>query len=103
MSADIPHAPNGYSKVAPGKVASIVTCLEMTQPPAPKPARPIDRPLILQRFETPDLAVYRELFRLIGEEWLWFSRIVMPDPQLLAILTDPAVEVYALRQGRKAI
>jgi len=89
--------------VAPGKVASIVTCLEMTQPPAPKPARPIDRPLILQRFESPDLAVYRELFRLIGEEWLWFSRIVMPDPQLLAILTDPAVEVYALRQGRKAI
>ena len=88
MSADIPHAPNGYSKVAPGKVASIVTCLEMTRPPAPKPARPIDRPMILQRFETPDLAVYRELFRLIGEEWLWFSRIVMPDPQLLAILTD---------------
>lgn len=103
MSTDRPPTPLGYSRVAPGKIASVVTCLEMLARPLPKPARPIERPLTLQRFETPDLAVYRELFRLVGEDWLWFSRLVMPDDELAAILTDPAVEVYALRQGRKAI
>lgn len=103
MSTDHPPTPFGYSRVAPGKIANVVTCLEMLARPAPKPARPIERPLTLQRFETPELAVYRELFRLVGEDWLWFSRLVMPDGELAAILTDPAVEVYALRQERKAI
>jgi len=103
MSADHPHTPHGYSHVGPGRIASVVTCLEMLERPVMRPARPLDRPLTLQRFETPELGVYRELFRLVGEDWLWFSRLVMPDGQLAAILTDPAVEVYALRQGRQAI
>lgn len=103
MSADHPHTPRGYSKVGPGRIASVVTCLEMLERPAIRPAKPLDRPLTLQRFETPELSIYRDLFRLVGEDWLWFSRLVMPDGELAAILTDPAVEVYALRQGRRAI
>jgi GNAT superfamily N-acetyltransferase len=32
----------------------------------------------------------------VGAPWLWFSRLVMPDNALSAILTDSAVEVYAV-------
>ena len=58
---------------------------------------------MLQRVEALELGAYRDLFRLVGEDWLWFSRLTMPDAELAAILADPAVEVYALRQGRKAL
>jgi GNAT superfamily N-acetyltransferase len=44
----------------------------------------------------PDVVWYRGLFRRVGEEWLWYSRLVMPLPALSAILASPDNEVYAL-------
>lgn len=91
---------NGYYDLPDGKIASVVTYLEMTEPP---PARPLPRVpgLALRRVEAPDLAWYRDLFRRIGTDWLWFGRLVMPDDEVRAILAHPAVEVYALtRDGR---
>ena len=32
---------------------------------------------------------YRELFRLVGAPWLWFSRLIMDDAALAAIIQDP--------------
>ena len=76
--------------VPAGHIAAIVTDLEMTAPPAdPGPAAP------LVRWRSPDLDAYRALFREIGEEWLWFSRLSLPDEALAAILHDPQVEMYA--------
>ena len=76
--------------VPPGNVAAIVTDLEMTAPPAdPGPAAAI------VRWHRPDLAAYRALFREVGEEWLWFSRLSLSDEVLAAILHDPQVELYA--------
>jgi GNAT superfamily N-acetyltransferase len=46
-----------------------------------------------------DVARYRALFRRVGEPWLWFSRLVMPEAELCAILADRAVEAFALRIG----
>ena len=91
---------NGYYDLPPGKIASLVTYLEMTAPPAPRSAP--DRPeLSLRRVERPDLAWYRDLFRRIGTDWLWFGRLVMPDDEVRAILGHSEVEVYALaRDGR---
>ncbi len=91
---------NGYYDLPPGKIASVVTYLEMTEPPPAR--RPPDVPgLALRRVERPDLAWYRDLFRRIGTDWLWFGRLVMPDEEVRAILGHPAVEVYALtRDGR---
>lgn len=75
-------------------VATIVTALEMTQRP---PARPLPpSPHMLKRWHAPDSDRYRTLFTRVGAPWLWFSRLVMPDPQLRAILDDPLVEVYAM-------
>ncbi|MEK6638286.1 MAG: GNAT family N-acetyltransferase [Pseudomonadota bacterium] len=52
--------------------------------------------LRLVHWPAPALAKYRALFTRVGAPWLWFSRLVMPDDQLSAILTDSAVELYVV-------
>lgn len=85
--------------VAPGEVATIVTTLEMTARPLPRPMP--EAPLRLERWERPEPDRYRTLFRRVGEPWLWFSRLAMSESALLAIIHDPAVHVFAAidRQG----
>ncbi|OSP55647.1 N-acetyltransferase [Pseudoruegeria sp. SK021] len=81
-----------------GKIAAIVTHLEMVQPPR---ATPLAAPngLALRQISCPAIAWYKALYRQIGENWLWFSRLAMSDDALEAVLTDPLVEVYALSRG----
>lgn len=88
---------DGYYELPPGKVANVTTYLEMTEPP---PTRPVpDGPgLTLRRVERADLAWYRDLYLRVGAEWLWFSRLTMPDAELARTLHDPAVELHALAQ-----
>jgi GNAT superfamily N-acetyltransferase len=90
---------DGFYDVPPGKLAAVVTHLEMR---AKAPPRPVPEPqgVYLERIESPGADWYRALFRRVGaEDWLWFSRLVMDDAALEAILQDPLVEVYALRAG----
>ena len=75
-------------------LATIVTDLEMRVRPALRPIP--DSRLRLVRWPAPELAKYRALFARVGAPWLWFSRLVMSDEALSAILTDSAVEVYAV-------
>jgi len=98
-----PSLPDGYSAVPAGKIANVVTCLEMRERPPARPVPPADAALRVDRWEKPELAAYRALFREIGEEWMWFSRLVMPDDQLAAILGDPDVHVYALKDGERRV
>jgi len=86
---------DGYWKVPPGRLASVVTYLEMTAPPVLPPPGQDVWPVV--RVESPDLDWYRKLYRAVGEPWLWFSRLRMTDAQLASILHHPAVEVHALR------
>jgi GNAT superfamily N-acetyltransferase len=85
---------DGYSDVPAGKIATVVTHLEMTEQPA-LPRDP-QGAWSLRRVQTPDLDWYRDLYHCIGEEWLWFSRLQMSDAELAAIVQSPLVEVYAL-------
>jgi GNAT superfamily N-acetyltransferase len=88
----------GLTVVPPGHVATVVTFLEMRKRP---PARPIPiSPLRIARWKAPDPDKYRALFRRVGEKWLWFSRLVMDDAALAAIIHDPAVEIYAVRDPK---
>ena len=86
--------PDGYSDVPAGKIAAVVTHLEMTARPAPRPD-PAGA-WTLRRVDAPALDWFRDLYRRVGEEWLWFSRIRMPDAELAAIIHSPQVDVYAL-------
>ncbi|MDZ7638811.1 MAG: GNAT family N-acetyltransferase [Bryobacterales bacterium] len=89
---------DGYSPLAPGKLAAAVTYLEMTAFP---PATPFEPPngFVLQRRTQPDPDWYRALFQTVGAPWLWFGRLAISDPELTAILWNRAVEVYALTRN----
>ncbi len=87
--------PDGYLDIPTGKIAAIVTSLEMTAPPQVRAER-TDAPWRLERFEHPALDWYRDLYRRVGQDWLWFSRLRLADAALAAILHDPAIEIHAL-------
>ncbi len=89
---------NGYTDLPDGKVATVVTHLEMLEKPALKL---IDRPdLMLERAWEVDSAAYRSLFKRVGEPWLWFGRLLMSDEELEATLSKPTIEFYrAMKEG----
>lgn len=82
-----------YTPVADGELAAVVTYLEMRT--APEHAVTASS-LSLKRVEVPQPAHYRDLFRLIGGPWLWFSRLVLDDAHLASIIQHPRVELYAV-------
>jgi GNAT superfamily N-acetyltransferase len=89
---------NGLHDVPKGKVAMIVTHLEMRSPQFRE--TPLPEGLTFEQI-APDAAAYRDLFRRVGEDWLWYGRLVMPDVELQAILDDPAVHIFTLmKNGR---
>lgn len=93
---------NGYTDLPAGKIANVVTYLEMTAPPLIRPAP--DRPdLVFRPIAAPDVDWYRATIRLVGEEWLWYSPLVMPDAELAALLRDPMREVYALERDGEMV
>ena len=88
----------GFHAVPDGHLATVVTHLEMTAPP---PARdgPAPDGLALEPVPAPRPEAYRDLFRRVGADWLWQSRLVLDDAALGAILGDPGVEVSVLRRA----
>jgi len=91
--------PDGYSDIPAGKIAAVVTHLEMTARPALR--RDPAGAWTLRRVEMPPLDWFRDLYRRVGEEWLWISKIRMPDAELAAIIQSPLMEIYALaHEGR---
>jgi GNAT superfamily N-acetyltransferase len=86
--------PNGHSDVPAGKIAAVVTHLEMTARPAPRPD-PAGA-WSLRRVDVPALDWYRDLYCRVGQQWLWISRTRLPDAELAAIIQSPPMEVYAL-------
>jgi GNAT superfamily N-acetyltransferase len=89
---------DGYHDLPPGKLANVVTYLEMRRLPA-NLAAPTMSEYAIRLVEKPDLSWYRRLYREIGERWLWFSRLRMSDDELRGILHHPAVDVFAPSRG----
>ena len=89
---------DGYHHVPDGKVAAVVTSLEMLAPAAARPER-AEEPAELSRVARPEPGWYRDLFLRIGAPWLWHSRLALTRDQLAAILQHPDNEVYALALG----
>jgi GNAT superfamily N-acetyltransferase len=84
----------GLTPVARGEVAAIVTALEMLERPRLAPLPP--SPLRLVRWEQPAPAKYRALFRRVGTPWLWFSRLILDDATLQAIIHDQSLAIWAV-------
>lgn len=95
--------PDGFSEVPSGKVAAIVTHLEMTRPASLRAAPDLPE-MTLEHVAHPDPDRYRALFRAVGgEAWLWCSRLLLDTDALNAILHDPAVEVLVLRAAGRDV
>lgn len=98
-----PEIPVGYSSVPRGCLAAVVTFLEMTSPPEPKLSPKFPPGYDLADLNKSDISGYRALFRKIGQEWLWHSRLAMSDEELLQILSHPSDEIFALRHDGENI
>jgi GNAT superfamily N-acetyltransferase len=92
----IPLDLDGYTDLPPGKIANVVTYLEMAAPQDGPRAERTD--LSVRKLVNPDLAWYRALYGRIGVPWLWFSRAVMSDDKLRSLLLDPATEIHVLER-----
>jgi GNAT superfamily N-acetyltransferase len=92
------HRLNGITDLPPGTIATVVTYLEMRTAPAQRPVAREGWSLALLSGE-PDR--YRHVFRRVGEPWLWFTRLIMSDDELGAIIGHPGVRAFALHAGRQ--
>lgn len=82
--------------VPTSNLAVVVTYFEMTQ----KPAIVDDRTdLTLTVWNRPDLDEYRALFRQVGDEWLWFGRLLLGDEDLRSAIHGPQIEVFKAQSG----
>lgn len=90
--------PDGYTIIEPGRLAAVVTYLEMTSDPG-LGADTLGDGVEIAHAPEPALDWYRTLFRQVGERWLWFSRLVLTDDELRRIIHDERVEVYVLKVG----
>ena len=90
-----------FTLIPPGQISAVVTHLEMRTKLPLRREQVKQGEYALRRQQMPDLVWYRELYRRVGADWLWFSRLAMDDAKLTAITHDPSVEVHALRhRGR---
>jgi len=86
---------DGYHDIPAGKLAMVVTYLQMH---APAPTRDIPLPQgVTFRQVTPTVEWYRDVFTRVGAlEWLWYGRLKMPQAELQAIFDDPDVAFFTL-------
>ncbi len=81
------HAPaNGRAASLPAGAAA---------GPEPVGEGPDGVSLRLENSISPD--TYRRLFRMVGRDWLWTSRLMLADDALVSTLLDPAVALYTVR------
>jgi GNAT superfamily N-acetyltransferase len=92
--------PDGYTDLPPGKIASVVTYLEMDK--RPTPAGVSIGKVQLRQVTNAGLDWYRALYRRAGEQWLWFSRLELRDEQLATVLHRSTTELFvAVHEGRE--
>jgi GNAT superfamily N-acetyltransferase len=82
--------------VPAGQLAAVVTYLELKE--APENPAVLSSPLSLHPLR-PAPEDYRTLFKAVGARWLWFSRLIMSDSALRAIIDHPGLEIFEVRDG----
>ncbi|HKE36179.1 MAG TPA: GNAT family N-acetyltransferase [Candidatus Baltobacteraceae bacterium] len=102
MNDSYTRLPEGYTPLPPGKIANVVTDLEMFAAPPLRAERNAGT-LTLVRWERPPLGEYRTLFRRVGAPYLWFSRLELDDAGLAAVIHNPDSEIYVARSGAEVV
>jgi ribosomal protein S18 acetylase RimI-like enzyme len=87
---------------AAGKLFLQVTYLHMTGPLATAEPPPPEPGARVEHVKRPSVSFYRELYRIVGERWLWSDRLRLSDAELQGIIEDPLVEILVLFVGNQA-
>jgi GNAT superfamily N-acetyltransferase len=97
-----PVVQDEFTRLAPGKVAAVITHLQMYARPQRR-AEPAGGGFTLLRAQHPGLDWYRALYRRVGEDWLWFSRLTLDNEALARLIHDRGIDVHVLsHRGREA-
>jgi GNAT superfamily N-acetyltransferase len=91
---------DGFHDVPPGRIAAVVTALEMRARPALRSEPTGD--WTLRDHRPPDPDWFRDLYSRVGNDWLWWSRLSLDDAGLMAIVGHPDVEVRSLEAGSRS-
>jgi GNAT superfamily N-acetyltransferase len=94
--------PNDYYELPKGKMANIVTCLEMLAKPA-RNLKPWQAAVSLQPVDPADLPAYRAAFRAVGQDLMWQSRLIMADEKLRGILANRKIDSFIMKQGDETL
>ena len=86
--------PLGYHPLPEGHLANVVTCLQMFAKPELRAAPEQD--FTLERMGAADTGRFRALFRAIGQDIMWFSRLMLAEEALAAIIGHADVQCFAL-------
>lgn len=90
---------HGYHDVPPGKIAVVITYMEMYAPQLRGASLPDGLTFVEIK---PDVHAYRKLFRRVGEDWLWYGRTLLSDATLSDILNHPDTRTYTLLKDGQA-
>ena len=80
-----------------GQYRSVVTYLEMHEPPPGLPPAAPRADLRFERWVEPDVDEYVRLFHRIGDRWLWYGRLEAGREAIGRLLRSDHHEVWRLR------
>lgn len=86
----------GFHKIPKGHLSTVVTYLEMTSPH--QRTTPDIEGLQLVQHSAMSPQIYRALFRRIGQDYLWFSRLYLSDEEIVELFADPNYDLYTLQR-----
>lgn len=93
---------NGMYDLSKGQVAAVVTYLQMLK--RPKVTGVVEpENLSMSHYDAPAVDWYLALFRRVGADYLWTSRLQMDRQKLAAHLTQKNVEVWAIERDGAAL
>jgi len=93
---------DGDYRLAPGKVAMVVTYLQQFAMPQ-RDQRAAPEGVALRRWTEVTRQAYLDLFRAIGTPWLWYGRLQKSPAELDAILADPNNEISVVERDGQVI
>lgn len=93
---------DGYTELPKGKLAALVTFLERDLAAPIAPAS-LPEGMAFARLGAADTQRYRALYRAVGQDWLWFSRLQLSGRALSAIIGHEQVYALALMQDGQDI
>ncbi|MEH6757798.1 MAG: GNAT family N-acetyltransferase [Parasphingorhabdus sp.] len=83
-----------------GNLAVVITHFEMLQKPS---GFEDSSHLTFTTWEHPNLNEYRALFHTVGDDWLWFGRLMQTDGELEAALYDDATEIFKVKDDEDTV